>query len=133
MNTIIGFGCAMGMDLGFNSNHHNKDQKIKKTIHVHANGHKHEHHPKANQHKHDEKKSSEKDDCCNDKVIKFQTAEKNIIAKKIIDAPAILAIVRTYPGIDLFKKNRAFPQKNIKRFFYPPPPDILLYIQKFQV
>ncbi len=132
MNTVMGFACAMGLDMGFNSKHHD-DEVMETPIHVHADGNKHEHHNEANKHIQDEKKSTEKGGCCNDKVVYFQTGDKNLTAKTIIDAPSFVAIVSDFLGIDLYNISKAYPQKNIVRFFYPPPPDILVSIQKFQV
>ena len=133
LNTIIGFACALGVDMSFNSKHHKEEQLIKTSVHVHANGNKHDHHNKVNKHSQGEKKSNKKDDCCNDKVVKIQSAEKNITLKTVIASPAFVAIVNTFFGVDLFTVINAFPQKNIIRFFYPPPPNILVAIQKFQV
>ena len=133
MNTVVGLACAVGYDMSFNSKHHNEEQTIKTPIHVHANGHKHEHNNEANKHKHEEKKAPTKDGCCNDKVVKFQNIEKNITPKPVIDAPAFVAILSIFIGIELYNVTKAFPHRNIVRFFYPPPPDILIAIQKFQV
>jgi len=133
MNTIIGFACAIGIDMKFSSKHHDEEQIIKTPVHIHADGKKHDHHNKAEKHSHEEKKTNEKDNCCNDKVVKLQISEKNITAKTIIDMPVFLAIISTYLVIDLSDIIKAFPPKNIKRFFYPPPPNILVSIQKFQV
>ncbi len=132
MNTVIGFACAVGIDMGFNTKLHNQEE-TETPIHVHADGNKHDHHNEGHKHNHDKKKSNEKDDCCNDKVVKFQNTEKNITAKIAIDATSFIAIASTFFGIDLFTVTDAFPQKDIKRFFYPPPSDILISIQKFQV
>ena len=133
MNTVVGLACSVGYDMSFNSKHHDEEQTTKAPIHVHANGHKHQHNNEANKHKHAEKKANEKDDCCNDKVVKFQNIEKNITPKTIIDAPAFVAILSVFIGIELYNVSKAFPHKNIVPFFYPPPPDILIAIQKFQV
>ena len=133
MNTVVGLACAVGYDMGFNSKHHNEEQTIKTPIHVHANGHKHEHNNEANKHKHEEKKAPTKDGCCNDKVVKFQNIEKNLTPKPVIYAPAFVAILSIFIGIELYNVTKAFPHRNIVRFFYPPPPDILIAIQKFQV
>jgi len=144
LNTVVGLACAIGLDMSFNTKHHDEEQKIKTPIHVHSDGHKHEHNKVANKHKHDhgneankrnheEKKAPEKDGCCTDEVVKFQNVEKNLTPKTNIDAPSFVAIVSTFIGIDLYNITKAFPPKKIVRFFYPPPPDILISIQKFQV
>ena len=133
LNTIIGFACALGVDMSFNSKHHQEEQQTKIAVHVHANGQKHDHHKTVDNHSHGQKKSNKKDDCCNDKVVKIQTAEKNIVAKTMLDAPVFVAMISSYFAINLLDIIKSFPPKNIKRFFYPPPPDILVTIQKFQV
>jgi len=144
MNTVVGLACAVGVDMSFNTKHHDEEQEIKTPVHVHANGHKHEHKKEAgkhkhehgneaNKHKHVEKKAPAKEGCCTDEVVKFQNVEKNLAAKIVIDAPAFVAILSTFPGINLYNITKAFPQKSIVPFFYPPPPDILISIQKFQV
>ena len=41
-NTIVGFACSMGLDMGFNSKHHS-ERGAEEVVHVHANGKKHVH------------------------------------------------------------------------------------------
>lgn len=133
MNTVVGLACAIGIDMGFNTKHHNEDQKIETPMHEHADGNKHDHHNRAHKQNNGEKKSNEKEGCCNDKVVKFQNVEKNLTPKTIIYSPAFIVIVSTFLGIDLYSITKGLPVKNKVRFFYPPPPDILISIQKFQV
>jgi len=155
MNTVVGLACAVGVDMSFNTKHHDVEKIIKTSIHVHLDGHKHEHnnvankakheHGKvankhkhehgneANKHKHEEKKAPEKDGCCTDEVVKLQNSEKTLAAKTVIDIPAFVAILSIFIGTELYNITKSFPHKSIIRFFYPPPPDILLSIQKFQV
>ena len=132
-NTVMGFACAIGIDMGFNTKHHDDGEATETPVHFHADGKKHEHPKEANTHNLADKKSPEKGGCCNDEVVKFQNIEKNLAAKTIIDAPAFVAIVSTFLGINLYNITKALPQKNIVRFFYPPPPDILIAIQRFQI
>ncbi len=35
LNTVIGFACAIGIDIGFNTAHHHDDEATEVTIHVH--------------------------------------------------------------------------------------------------
>ncbi len=122
MNTVVGLACAVGVNKRFNAKHHGGEQAIKTPIHVHADGKKHEH-----------KKSPEKSGCCNDKVVKFQNIEKKINHKIVIDAPVFVAIANTLPADNLFSLTRSFPDKKIIRFFHPPPHNILIEIQRFQI
>ena len=127
MNTVVGFACAVGLDMGFNTTHHH-EEVTKVSIHVHADGKKH-------QHQHDKKEATKKEGCCNDKVIKFQDLDKAISQniKAPIASPIFAAIISAFFSIDIFKAGQTAPQKNIARFFHPPPPDILISIQRFQI
>lgn len=40
MNTITGFACGVGFDMGFNKKHHHDDLKAKQTVHIHEDGKK---------------------------------------------------------------------------------------------
>ena len=61
LNTVIGFACAMGVDMGFNTHHHDEEEATETTVHVHADGKKHQHHNEAAKHYHDSNKDSEKE------------------------------------------------------------------------
>ena len=132
-NTIIGFACAVGIDMGFNTKHHDDGETTEAPIHVHAAGKIHNHANEANTHKIGYKKSTEKGGCCNDKVIEFQNVDKNLVAKTIVTTPAIVAIITTFIWIDLFDIAKSSLQKDLITRFYPPPKDILISIRKFQV
>ncbi len=155
LNTVVGFACAIGLDMGFNTSHHN-DEAIKPSVHIHADGKKHHHQPepaKVNVHVHDDGKKhnhpnepakqhhedketpgKDKDDCCNDGVLKFQNLDKNLNqnTKTAIDAPAFVAFLSNFSGVDILKIF-VTPQLPVIRYLFPPPPNILIYIQRFQI
>ena len=135
LNTMVGFACAMGVDMGFNNTHHHDDEATE--VHEHADGVIHDHHNQAAKHEHEENKPEKKDKkgCCNDDVQKFQSLDKalNQNAKTVIDAPVCAAIISTFLGIDVYNLSKAYPLKYRARFFYPPPPDIRIAIQSFQI
>ena len=156
LNMLVGFACSIGVDMGFNSarqkrevtapathvhangkKHQHHQQPAKAAIHVHANGKKHTHHNQtAKLHQEENKPTQkEKDDCCNDKVIKFQSLDKaiNQNTKASIDVPALVAIITIFSRLDIYKLSKAYPPKYKARFFYPPPPDIRIAIQSFQI
>lgn len=89
LNTVVGFACAVGVDLGFNSKHHQEDEATEAVVHVHKEGKKHVHQEKKEKHSHDKsysydeannehKGSGDKDNCCNDKVNSFQQLDKSV-------------------------------------------------------
>ena len=129
LNTVVGFACAVGVDMGFNYNNHHDEEATEASVHTHANGGKHQHQDEANN-DHQDKKG----DCCNDKVIKFQNLDKSLSqnANVAINAPVFVAILSNFFGIDIFKPAQITPQRHFA-FFHPPPPDILIVIQRFQI
>lgn len=135
MNTIVGSACALGIDMGFNNkHHHDEDEQTTKTS-VYLNGKEHNHHNEEIKNHHASKNDSEKNDCCNDKVIKFQNLEKNLINhnNSIFQPQLIETIVSTLWSINIFKCVNALPQFYRTRIFHPPILDILLAIQCFQI
>jgi len=141
----VGFACSMGVDMGYNKSHHTEDV-IEVSVHVHADGKKHHHQnepkkthsddPASNHHdKKDasKKDASKKDDCCTNEIMQFQQSDKNLAAKTGINMPELVAILTTYFGIAIFKTTQSSPQKYIASYFHPPPPDIRVAIQSFQI
>lgn len=135
LNTIVGFACGIGLDMGFNSTLHHDVEASE--IHVHADGKKHDHHSPSIINQHQEKKtdSKEKKGCCNDEVQKLQRLDKafNQNAKTAINPPVFAVIISIFLGLDIFNLAKAYPPKYVARFFYPPPPDIRIAIQSFQI
>ncbi len=134
LNTVIGFACAMGVDMGFNSLHHDTEETTETTVHIHADGNKHNHHDEVATHHNNSKEDSENDGCCNDGVVKFQSLDKNINtnAYSVISIPVFTTILTNVFGLDMFAQEQFSNQKNIAQFFYPPP-DIRILIKSFQI
>ena len=132
LNTVVGFACAMGVNMGFNTTHHHDEEATEASFHV--DGTKHHHHSEANKNHHDSKEDSEKGGCCNDKVIKFQNLDKSLNqnANVAFNAPVFVIILSSFFGIDIFKPAQLITEKHFA-FFHPPPPDILIVIQRFQI
>jgi ABC-type nickel/cobalt efflux system permease component RcnA len=135
MNTIIGFACALGIDMGFNSKHHHDDDEEATEASVHIDGKEHQHHQEETKHHHHSKEDSEKDGCCNDGVIKFQNLEKNLNQKNstVIYSQLFATIVSTLWSINIFNSGKPLPQQYKASVFHPPPTDILIAIQRFQI
>lgn len=135
-NTAVGFACAIGLDMGFNTAHHHDE--VTTEIHVHTNGEKHEHHKKSGGHQHHEGNTSEKKEkggCCNDEIQKFQSLDKNLNqnAKFAIDVPMIVSTNSAFTASNIYNLSKAFPPKYKARLYYPPPEDIRIAIQRFQI
>ena len=135
LNTVIGFACAMGVDMGFNSKHHHDEDEEATETSVHVNGKKHQHNEEETKHHHGSKEDSEKGGCCNDGVIKFQNLEKNLNQNNtlVIYAHLFATILSNFWSINIFNCAKALAQNYKARVFHPPPTDILIAIQRFQI
>ena len=128
-NMIVGFVCAVGMDMGFNTIHHHEGEVAE--VHIHEEGKK-LHHEEA-EHKHSHKGG--KDNCCNDKVTKLSQASK-ILPQ--IDKPLSPLFFTVFKAI-YYQIYVLYPSqvKVFNRYFilghHPPIPDIRIAIQSFQI
>ncbi len=128
-NMVVGFACTVGVDMGFNSTHHQKEEATE--VHVHADGKKHHHEKRDHKHTHGDKK----DDCCNDKVLKISQTDKAIPqAVKILSPVFFTAFVATYHNINIAYPSQVnTSSKYFVRQHHPPIPDIRVAIQSFQI
>jgi len=146
LNTVVGFACALGVDMGFNSKHHHEDEATQAVVHVHADGNKHVHQEKKESHSHgkshhhdqannQKKTGNEKDNCCNDKVTKFEQLDKSVPnSLSTINPVFFVALVSSFYNIDVLFTSQLAP--NIKQFvrsYHPPIPNIRIAIQSFQI
>ena len=131
LNWVIGFACALGVDMGFNSSHHHDEQGTE--IHVHADGKKHVH--KKAQHNHNNSGKDQKEDCCNDKVQKVSTADKSIPRPFALLNPIFFtAFTATYYNIQItYSSQVTASDKYFVRSYHPPISDIRTVIQSFQI
>ena len=149
LNTVVGFACSLGLDLGYNSDHHQKNldkhETTEAVVHIHADGKKHIHHEKKSKpdhsttHHHEKKgnpyrEKEEEGNCCTDQVLKLEKTDKAIPQSLNIIHPAFQVCFFdvfydvTLPTNDIVK--------NIKQFvrsYHPPIPDIRIAIQSFQI
>jgi hypothetical protein len=146
LNTVLGFACSVGLDMGYNSKHHHDEPASEAAVHIHKDGKKHVHHEKknhnhshGNSHQHGQVNNNphpgeKKDDCCGDEVTKFGQLDKSVPnSLNIIHPIFITAFFGAFynvslPSLDLVK--------NIKQFvrsYHPPIPDIRIRVQSFQI
>lgn len=144
LNTIVGFACAIGIDMSFNTPHHHNEEATEATIHIHADGKKHVHNEKKDKHKHDKshhnksevnKESNEGDNCCNEKVTKFVQLDKFVPQALNIGNPVFFTpFISSFYNIELLHRDNI--TKDIKYFvrsYHPPIPDIRIAIRSFQI
>ena len=146
LNTVVGFACSVGVDMGFNSKHHEENEATEAVVHIHKDGKKHIHHEKKESHSHGkahnhdqdkdhQKPESEKGGCCNDKVLKIQQLDKAVPSSVSLVHPIFFtALVATYYSFIIFPHTDVV--KDIKPFvrsYHPPIPDIRIAIQSFLI
>lgn len=131
LNTAVGFACAIGINMGFNTSHHPDEEATE--VNVHADGKKHHHEKPA--HSHDNKDKEEKGGCCNDSVIKFSQTAKPVPQSNTMISPVFFtAFIATYYNIDIsYPSQLSGHIKYFVRSYHPPIPDIRIAIQSFQI
>lgn len=154
LNTVVGFACSVGVDMGFNSKHHHDDEATEAVVHIHKDGKRHIHHEKKEGHHHDKKEGynhdkshhhdqvsnhhqsgNEEGNCCNDKVLTFHQVDKAVPASVTLIHPVFLtAFAATYYSFYLFPHTNVIRDiKPFVRSYHPPIPDIRIAIQSFQI
>ena len=138
LNIFVGFACSIGIDTDVMASHHVESES--KISHSHAHQHKSnagkDHHgsPKRHDHKTGHKGKEDKKGCCNDEVQKVQQLDKNInSSSKSISFQNTAVLNPTFFRPYTVKLLKANPTKSRDRFFYPPPPNILVQFQRFQI
>jgi hypothetical protein len=136
LNTIVGFACAIGTDMGVKTDHHQKPE-ISAHSHKHDDGHKHKHpeHKQAATDHHAPKES--KDNCCKDQVEKLTKADKlhqSSFDYSLLSLPSFIlpAAVQNFggtSGIVLVNVSNS----HFVRHCRPPIPDVRIAIQSFQI
>ena len=127
---FIGTACALGVEMGFNSQHH-EEEETEVSVHKNTDGKKH-HHEEA-EHKHTD--NDKKDNCCNDDVFKlFKTAKVVPQFAKPICPIFHTAFQPAYYTINIFYPSQvSTSNKYYVRGHHPPIPDIRIAIQSFQI
>lgn len=115
LNTIIGFACAVGMNMDFNSHHHEKESTISETNHHQSN---------------------DPDNCCHDKVTKIAQVDKvvsNVFSVSVNYSflSGIFSVFYQINSLNSFKETTHI--KYFVRSHHPPIPDIRVAIQSFQI
>lgn len=136
---FVGFACSLGFNFGESTLHHTEATETNVPPHSHEHGsnasktHHHEN-SKPHDHKTDHTDSKNKKGCCNDEVQKVQQLDKNINSNAKISSLDIVADVpQTHYQSSKIIFSNTNPAALRERFFYPPPPNILLNIQRFQI
>lgn len=140
LNTVVGFACGVGIDMGFNSTHHHDEEATETSVHIHADGIRHVHHDEVIKH-HDEAANNHheskngKDNCCNDMVKEFNQFDKSLPhSVSFINPVFFVTFVSAFYNIDVLFHSQITPNtKYFVRSYHPPIPDVRIAIQSFQI
>lgn len=134
LNTLIGFACSLGLNMGYNEHHH-QAEVAPPTSHSahHAHGSEQKHHEDKKQHHHESEKND--DDCCSHGVTSFNLLNKTVPQQVQLVHPGFtIAFTPVWFDSGIFTYINV--TKNIKpyvRSHHPPIPDIRIAIQSFQI
>ncbi len=121
MNIVTGFACSIGIDMGYNTHHHE---------HEIAEGSVHHHGEKKHQ-----KEKSGKEDCCKDSVTKISLSDKELVhttSFNFANPYALTALPPVNELIILYPALITYP-KYYNQGHHPPIPDICIAIQSFLI
>jgi len=141
LNTLVGFACSVGWNMGFNKDHHGKSygENIAQA-HSHPPGtKKHSHERNATENAkddHEHKDKEEKGGCCKDEVAKFVAVDKQLNKAISIKASDLFSN-KYFPTFIPTDVDVARDHTPNNRFFvrchHPPIPDIRIAVQSFQI
>ena len=138
LNTVVGFACAVGINIGFDKVHHPDQRSSHPVEYIHENDTSH-HHVK---HKLDENSAdhhaskSSKDNCCKDEVTKLVKA--NSLHQPGFDYSVLSLSSFILPSKVYYVQNSTvFPANTPNAYLIQhcrlPIPDVRITIQSFQI
>lgn len=84
INNIAGFACSIGIDMGYNTNHHAVVSQTHQKTTSNYSAHKAPHHHS------DAKEQSEHNDCCSDEVTQFTQLDKSLVTQLHFQVPVFI-------------------------------------------
>lgn len=130
LNTMVGFACAVGLEMEFNTKHHHVDSAVPVATKTHHHDNTdHHHHPK------EKKNPAEDDNCCNDNVIKFSQLDK-LLAHAVnagIEIPVMLVHLHFLYNTYLSSFTTDYEQIPVARPYISSSRGIRVSIQSFQI
>ena len=123
MNMVIGFACAVGLDMGFNAHHHEESCCASGSIRHHD----------ADVQNHQTK--NDKDNCCNGAVMNFQKVDKALASSVELTNPFFFTAYHPsfYHLSILSDYTQTSGIKYFVRSHHPPIPDLRIALQSFQI
>ncbi len=119
--------------MGFNVTHHHDAEANEDDLHIHSGDKKHIHYNDSNAKDH-HKSKGEKDNCCNNDVMKFNQLDKTLASFSQPNAIFFTTVTSSFLNIDVFAVSQTtISIKHFVRSYHPPIQDIRIAIQSFQI
>jgi hypothetical protein len=133
LNTIVGFACAVGLNMGFNKKHHHYDETVSRSTvsHHHEKGTAHHHH-RGDQAK---SKTTEDHNCCTDNAAQLSGSDK-LLAQTInsgIETPVALVALHFLYSSNLSSFTQHTKKIQVVRPYVLNSRGIRVSIQSFQI
>ena len=135
LNTVVGFACSAGVDMGFNSKHHHHDDD---DIVLGTQTDPNDHHEMEEHHHHHELTRDQKgddDNCCDKGVAEFSQSDKmlsHLFALETQTQTVFNTSVSYYLSELEITASKPTSIRVIRSFFFTLP-DIRVSIQSFQI
>lgn len=133
LNTLLGFACGAGWNLGYNAGHHQHQ-----TLAEQHSGSKDvmHHHSDNGAHEKSDHNKEKNEDCCTENVLTISLADKTM-PKSVEKINPVCISVFTIAGPYVFTSPGLYDAKNSLSYLisgHPPPvTDIRIAIQRFQI
>ncbi len=131
LNTLAGFACSIGLDMGFNSSHHHEEEAAE--VHIHQNGKIHHHEMQSPAHTGEHK--GKKHSCCSDEVTWLSLGDKAVPQTGNKCNPvSFITITPSHYLLDItYSSQVTGSTRYFTRSYHPPIPDIRIAIRSFQI
>ncbi|AEW00576.1 hypothetical protein A4D02_24930 [Niastella koreensis] len=134
LNTIVGFACSIGIDMGYNNKHHahatHAENGPALSHSAHHSHHQHEHLSASNI-------NIPKEDCCAGEVTGFATLDKSIADNNVIIKAPLIFIVAFHNLFHISKNNFSVTKSTrfqfVRRSCFLNNTDIIIAIQSFLI
>ncbi len=134
LNTVAGFACSFGLDMGYNTKHHEAGKKALSQPHQHAQAHKHIH---AHKTINGASLKGSKDDCCSNQVNDFTQLDKAVAYNNLLLQPPVFLIATLTNFFNYDKEESTSSVKSkfqtVRRWRPLNDTDIRIAIQSFQI
>lgn len=125
LNTVVGFACSVGIDMGYNTKHHEHGTGI---------GMNHHHHENSGQ---SFNGVNEKDDCCTNNVTSFIQLDKSLVNNQFNLCPPVFLLIVS-PAYIFWQQNETVPGVNstfqfVRRSCFLNDTNIRIAIRSFQI